>query len=254
MSEKVALISGAAGGIGTAVAERFAEGGWKLVPTDVDPDRLETVSSRLGESVVARIPADIRTAGACREVVADAAESAGRIDSLVCTAGVWTEGAVDDTEEKDWDLVIDVNLKGLFFLVAAAVPHLEKTSGSIVNLSSDAGVQGNTEAAVYCASKGGVSNLTRALALELAPRGVRVNSVCPGDVATPMLDFQAETFGGGDPEGYRRELLANYPQKERARFIRPDEVAELIWFLAQPPAAPITGANLSIDFGLTAGI
>ncbi len=254
MPEQVVLISGAGGGMGAAAAERFAAGGWKVAITDVDADRLEALAARLGDAVAAVIPADIRTADACREAVAAAVDAAGRLDSLVCAAGVWTEGPVDQTLEADWDRVIDVNLKGLYFLVAAAVPHLEESSGSIINLSSDAGVQGNTEAAVYCASKGGVSVLTKALALELAPRGVRVNAVCPGDVATPMLDYQAQTFGGGDPEGYRRSLLSSYPQKDRARFIQPEEVAELIWFLAQPPAVPITGANISIDFGLSAGV
>jgi len=252
--EQVVLISGAGGGMGAAAAERFAEGGWKVAITDVDTDRLEKVSAHLGDAVVATIPADIRGADACRQVVQDAAAATGRLDSLICAAGLWTEGPADETKEEDWDRVIDVNLKGLFFLVASAIPHLEKVGGSIINLSSDAGIQGNAEAAVYCASKGGVSNLTKALALELAPRGVRVNAVCPGDVSTPMLDYQAEAFGGGDPEGYRRSLLSVYPQKERARFIEAEEVAELIWFLAQPPAAPITGANMSIDFGLSAGI
>lgn len=254
MSEQVVLISGAGGGMGAAAAERFVAGGWKVAITDVDSDRLEKLAARLGDGVIASIPADIRGAEACRDVVERTIEAAGRLDSLVCAAGLWTEGPADQTLEEDWDRVIDVNLKGLFFLAASAIPHLEKVDGSIINLSSDAGIQGNTEAAVYCASKGGVSNLTKALALELAPRGVRVNAVCPGDVATPMLDFQAEAFGGGDPEGYRRSLLASYPQKERARFIEPGEVAELIWFLAQAPAAPITGANISIDFGLSAGV
>ncbi len=254
MSEPVVLISGAGGGMGAAAAERFAAGGWKVAVTDIDADRLDQLTARLGDSVVARIPADIRGADACRAVVDETIEAAGRLDSLVCAAGLWTEGPADETLEEDWDRVMDVNLKGLFFLAASAIPHLEKTGGSIINLSSDAGIQGNTEAAVYCASKGGVSNLTKALALELAPRGVRVNAVCPGDVATPMLDFQAEAFGGGDPEGYRRSLLSSYPQKDRARFIEPAEVAELIWFLAQAPAAPITGANISIDFGLSAGV
>jgi len=142
----------------------------------------------------------------------------------------------------------------VFFMSAAAIPHLVKTGGSIVNLSSDAGLQGNTGAAVYCASKGAVSNLTRALALELAPRGVRVNAVCPCDVETPMLSYQAENFGDRNPEAYRRRLLDQYPQAARARFLRPEEVAELIFFLAQPAASGITGANLSIDFGLSAGI
>jgi NAD(P)-dependent dehydrogenase (short-subunit alcohol dehydrogenase family) len=169
----------------------------------------------------------------------------------VNAAGLWTEGPAELTREEDFDRVLDVNLKGLFFLSAAAIPHLEKTGGSIVNLSSDAGIQGNTGAAVYCASKGAVSNLTRALALELAPRGVRVNAVCPGDVDTPMLRGQADA--SSDPAAYVARLLAGYPQKQRARFLRAEEVAELIFYLAQPAAAGITGANLSIDFGVSAG-
>jgi NAD(P)-dependent dehydrogenase (short-subunit alcohol dehydrogenase family) len=147
-----------------------------------------------------------------------------------------------------------VNLKGLFFVTAAAIPHLVASTGCVINVSSDAGIQGNAGAAVYCASKGGVSILTKALALELAPQGVRVNAVCPGDVDTPMLRYQAETFGAGDPASYLDSLLAQYPQGAGARFVRAEEVAELIWYLAQPTAAPITGANLSMDFGLSAGI
>jgi NAD(P)-dependent dehydrogenase (short-subunit alcohol dehydrogenase family) len=147
-----------------------------------------------------------------------------------------------------------VNLKGLYFVTSAAIPHLARTGGSVVNLSSDAGIQGNAGAAVYCASKGGVSILSKALALELAPRGIRVNAVCPGDIDTPMLRGQAANFGGDDPEGYLDRLLAGYPQGAAARFVRPDEVAELVWFLCQPHAAAITGAILSIDFGLSAGI
>jgi NAD(P)-dependent dehydrogenase (short-subunit alcohol dehydrogenase family) len=113
-------------------------------------------------------------------------------------------------------------------------------------------VQGNAGAAVYCASKGGVSNLTRALALELAPAGVRVNAVCPGDVDSPMLRGQAAA--SPDPTAYLDKLLRGYPQGAAARFIAPAEIAELIWFLCQPAAAAITGANISIDFGLSAGI
>jgi NAD(P)-dependent dehydrogenase (short-subunit alcohol dehydrogenase family) len=133
-----------------------------------------------------------------------------------------------------------------------AIPPLDASGGCIVNVSSDAGLWGNREAAIYCASKGGVTVLTKALAVELAPRGVRVNAVCPGDVDSPMIRYQAETFGGGDPEGYLAGLLAAYPQRP-PRFIHPVEVAELITFLVSDRAAPITGAAISIDFGLTAG-
>jgi NAD(P)-dependent dehydrogenase (short-subunit alcohol dehydrogenase family) len=240
------LVTGAAGGIGGAVARRFADGGWTVVASDLpgtDP---------AGDHAV---HADLRTAGGCSALVAAAHAAAGRLDCVVNAAGLWTEGPVEATAEADFDRVLDVNLKGTFFVTAAAVEHLEATGGCVVNLSSDAGVQGNAGAAVYCASKGAVTNLTRALALELAPRGVRVNAVCPGDVDTPMLHGQAADFGGDDPQGYLDDLLRHYPQGPgRARFIRPQEVAELIWFLAQPAAAAITGANVSIDLGLSAGV
>ena len=254
MADPVLLVTGAAGGIGGATARRFAAGGWRVAATDRDAAGLEGLRRDVGEAVTATTSADLREVAACRNVVDAAATAAGRLDCLVNAAGLWTEGPAEDTREEDFDRVLDVNLKGLFFMSAAAIPHLVKTGGSIVNLSSDAGLQGNTGAAVYCASKGAVSNLTRALALELAPRGVRVNAVCPCDVETPMLSYQAENFGDRNPEAYRRRLLDQYPQAARARFLRPEEVAELIFFLAQPAATGITGANLSIDFGLSAGI
>ena len=254
MAEPVLLVSGAAGGIGSATARRFAASGWRVVATDRDAAGLARLTEELGPALAAAPTADLLKVDECRAAVAAAVAATSRLDCLVNAAGLWTEGRADETREADFDRVLGVNLKGLYFLSAAAIPHLETTGGCIVNLSSDAGLQGNAGAAVYCASKGAVSNLTRALALELAPRGVRVNAVCPADVETPMLRYQAETFGGGDPEGYRRRLRENYPQGARARFLRPEEVADLIFYLAQPRAAGITGANVSIDFGLSAGI
>jgi NAD(P)-dependent dehydrogenase (short-subunit alcohol dehydrogenase family) len=249
---RTVLVTGAAGGVGGAVALRFAEGGWDVVVTDVDAIGARRTADAV--SAAAALPGDLRDVETCRAIIVGAVGVTGRLDCLVNCAGVWTEGPTEDTLEADFDRVLAVNLKGTFFLCAAAIPHLERTQGSIVNLSSDAGLQGNAGAAVYCASKGGVSILTKALALELAPRGVRVNAVCPGDVDTPMIRYQAETYGGGDPEAYLQRLLGEYPQGESARFVRADEVAELVWFLAQTHATAITGANLSIDFGLSAGI
>jgi NAD(P)-dependent dehydrogenase (short-subunit alcohol dehydrogenase family) len=178
---------------------------------------------------------------------------AGRLDALVNAAGVWREGPVESFTEEDFDLLIAVNLKAAFFMCAAAIPALRATRGAIVNISSDAGRHGNVGAAAYCASKGGLTNFTRALALDLAPDLVRANVVSPADTATPMLDFQATRYGGGDPASYKAALLAKYPQGGRARFIEPAEVAELVYFLCQPAAAAITGADYSIDFGYTAG-
>ena len=241
----VVLVTGAAGGIGGAVATRFVEGGWRVAAIDILP----VVSS----TEVLGIRADLLDVAQCRFAVAQAVAWAGRLDAVVNAAGLWTEGASADTTEAEWDRVIGVNLKGLYFLTSAAIPHLAASEGCVINLSSDAGIQGNAGAAVYCASKGGVSILTKALALELAPHGIRVNSVCPGDVDSPMLRGQAAVFAPNDQQPYLDKLLAGYPQGSRARFIRPSEIAELIWFLAQPAAAPITGANISADFGLSAG-
>ncbi len=248
--KQVAFITGAAGGIGAATMHRFLVGGWSVVGVDlasvaVPPDSTQDVLE---------VTADLRSVEACRAAVEQGAAWKGRLDAVVNAAGVWTEGPAAATTEQQWDQVIDLNLKGLYFVSVSAIPHLRATSGCIINLSSDAGVQGNAGAAVYCASKGGVCVLTKALALELAQQGVRVNAVCPGDVDSPMLHGQAEQFGTGDPPAYLGRLLAAYPQGAAARFVRTDEVAELIWFLAQPHAAAITGANISIDFGLSAGI
>jgi len=249
---RVVLVTGGAGGIGSAVAARFHAAGWAVRLTDLDDRALAAVAAGLPGSTWRA--ADLRSPAACRELVAWAAAGAGRLDALINVAGVWREGPTAETTEADFDMVFDVNVKGLYFMSSAAVPHLRQTGGLIVNLSSDAGLQGNTGAALYCASKGAVSLFSKALALELAPEGIRVNAVCPGDVASPMLRLQAETYGGGDPQAYYARLLAGYPQgPARARFVTPDEVASLVEYLARPEAAPITGATLSIDFGYSAG-
>ena len=249
---RTVLVTGAAGGIGSAVARRFFASGWRVLLTDSMAGNLARVSREIGDAPY--FAADLTSRAACTATLAWAAGVAPRLDGLVNAAGVWREGPTENASEADFDIVFGVNVRGLYFMTAAAIPALKRSAGFIVNLSSDAGVQGNTGAALYCASKGAVSLFTKALALELAPSGVRVNAICPGDVATPMLEFQANNYGGGDPEGYFQRLLAGYPQGPgRARFIRPEEIAAFIHYLAQPEAAPITGALLSIDFGYSAG-
>lgn len=251
MSKPVVLVTGACGGVGQALVQRFAASGWQVFATDLDDEALR----RLDESkwLAGYRAGDIRQPAECRRVVADAVQATGRLDALVNAAGVWREGPVEACSEEDFDIVLDVNLKGTFFMCSAAIPHLKDSEGAIVNISSDAGRQGNRNAAAYCASKGGVTLLSKTLALDLAPFGVRCNTVSPGDIETPMLRFQAERYGAGDPQGYYRELLAKYPQGDRAAFIQPGEVAELVFFLCQPHARSITGADLAIDRGVSAG-
>lgn len=249
--QPVVLITGAAGGLGRALAQRFHQGNWRVVVTDQNGAGLAQLGHEL--PLAGSITADLRTAEACREVVSRVLGRCGRLDALVNAAGVWREGPVDEFSEEDFDLLMAVNLKAPFFMCSAAIPHLKDSRGAIVNISSDAGHQGNQNAAAYCASKGGLTLLGKTLALDLAPFGVRCNTVSPGDIDTPMLEFQAERYGDGDPQGYYRSLLAKYPQGKTARFVQPGEVAELVYFLCQPGASAITGADLAIDLGLSAG-
>jgi NAD(P)-dependent dehydrogenase (short-subunit alcohol dehydrogenase family) len=254
MSGRTVVVTGAAGGVGAAVTRRFAAAGAALVLGDLDAVALEELCGQVAAlSEVHGVACDVSSVPDVENLVAEAVQATGRIDVLVNAAGLWVEGPAETMTEADWDRVVDVNLKGTFFACSRAIPELKKTEGCIINLSSDCGLVGTPETAVYTASKGGVSLLTKALALELAPHLVRVNAVCPADIMTPMLQYQADTYGGGDPEGYLQRLLRSYAQGDKARFITPEEVAELVFFLASAPASPITGANISIDFGSSAG-
>lgn len=251
---RTALIAGGAGGMGAAIAARLSAAGYAVAIADLAGERLAAAAEKLqaeGRDVLS-VPLDMRKIASCAAAVEAVLGWRGRLDVVVNAAGVWREGEAGTMTEDDWDIVMDVNLKGAFFLIQAAIPHLGP-GASIVNIASDAGLVGNNGASIYCASKGGLVLLTKALALELAPRQIRVNAVCPGDVATPMIEFQAERYGGGDPDGYKAKLLSNYPQGAAARFIRPEEIARMVAYLCEPDAAPITGAALSIDFGVTAG-
>ena len=244
-----ALVTGAAGGVGGAVARRFAEGGWDVVVTDVDAVGARRTADAV--DAVAALPADLRDVAVCRALVADAVGATGQLDCLVNAAGVWTEGPTADTGEADFDRVMGVNLKGLFFVTVAAIPHLVASSGCVVNVSSDAGIQGNAGAAVYCASKGAVSILTKALALELAPQGVRVNAVCPGmgnpDMPTPFLEqFDVERYLQTAPR-------IPYHERGRPRNVDMHDVAEMVVWLLSDAARGCTGADFPVDAGWTAG-
>jgi NAD(P)-dependent dehydrogenase (short-subunit alcohol dehydrogenase family) len=251
VSDRVVLITGGAGGMGRAIARRFAEQGETVVVADIDRDRLSAITDELPG--VGTISADVSNVSACQRMVDDAVSRYGRLDVLVGAAGVWVEGPADTMTESQWDRVLDVNLKGSFFACRYAIPHLVRAGGSIVLIASDYGLVGGPGASIYAASKFGVNGIVRSLALELAPLGVRVNSVCPADVDTPMLAGQARDFGGGDEAGYLDRLLATLPQGPRARFITPEEVAAVVAFLCSPEATPITGACVPMDWGVTAG-
>jgi NAD(P)-dependent dehydrogenase (short-subunit alcohol dehydrogenase family) len=244
-SGKTILIVGGAGGLGRAIAEAFTDAGADIMIAD----QLEGTPQK----GTAFVSCDVRQPLSCSKTIAATIAKFGRLDCLVNAAGLWVEGESSTMTENQWDLVMDVNLKGTFFMCSSAIPELIKTRGQIINIASDAGLMGNAGAAIYCASKGGVVLLTKALALELASQGVRVNAICPCDIETPMLRGQAEVYGGGDPESYRAALHKNYPQGAATRFATPTEIAKFILAIASPDFQPLTGAALSIDFGTTAG-
>lgn len=248
--DKIFLISGAGGGVGSATARLLSNLGAKLALTDANTETLQATALPLGALALV---GDIRSAAACEEIIARTLAVYGRLDGVVNAAGIWVEGPTESATEAEFAACIDVNLKGTFFLCARAIPALASSKGAIVNISSDAGVIGNAGAAIYCASKGGVTVMTKALARELAPRGVRVNALCPSDISSPMLQGQADRYGAGDTQAYFNQLLQHYPQGPSARFLTPEEVALNVAFLFSPAAAAITGATQMLDFGLTAG-
>jgi NAD(P)-dependent dehydrogenase (short-subunit alcohol dehydrogenase family) len=224
--------------MGRAIRERFEDDGDVVVTADL----------RDGD-----IRADVAVPSDCERMVAETLERHSRLDVLVTAAGVWHEGPTRATTEAEWDRVVDINLKGTFFACRHAIPALIDSEGSIVAISSDYGLVGGPGAAVYSASKSGVNGIVRSLAIELAAQGVRVNAVCPADVDTPMLEGQSRDFGNGDEAAYLARLLATLPQGARARFIRPSEIAAVVAFLASAEAAPITGACIPVEWGVTAG-
>ena len=253
--EKTILIVGGTGGVGHATAIKYLKEGTNVMLADINASRLKEDVEKLSvyKGTVHQVSCDIREVADCENTIKETIARFGRLDVLINTAGVWVEGESEKSTEDEWNRVIDINLKGTYFMCSRAIPHLKKTQGCIINLSSDAGLVGNKEAAIYCASKGGVTLISKSLALELAPFQVRVIPLCPSDIKTPMLDDQAKTYGKNDPEGYYKDLLKLYPQAEKARFIEAGEIAETIFFLSSNKALAFTGAPVSIDFGLTSG-
>jgi NAD(P)-dependent dehydrogenase (short-subunit alcohol dehydrogenase family) len=256
MSNRVILITGASGGVGGATAEKFLNDGCNVLMTDVNEkglvDKVSNLQQQHGDRAQGAA-ADITRPDECKRLVAETVEMFGRLDVLVNCAGTIVRGDPAEMTEHDWDFCVDVNLKGTFFMCASAIPELKKSAGNIVNVASDAGVQGIVDHAIYCASKFGVVGMTKSMALELAPDGVRANSVCPSDIMSPMLMREAES-SGKDPEVHLAENLATYPQGNQSRYIQPNEVANILFFIASDEASMITGAAVNMDFGSSAGL
>jgi meso-butanediol dehydrogenase / (S,S)-butanediol dehydrogenase / diacetyl reductase len=241
-----ALVTGASSGIGAAIARRFAEAGYRVLATGRNGERLEALCA--GFAGMERVEADLTSAAECERVVAHCVERLGRLEVLVNNAGIYHRRTVEATSDEEWRQTLAVNLDAPFYLSRAALPHLRASRGCIINIASDWGLKGGRDAAAYCASKGGLVLMTRAMALDHAREGIRVNAICPGDVDTPMLEQEAAVDGLSHAEALQRYGR----QSPTGRVTTADEVAALAVFLASPDAAQITGAALPIDGGNTA--
>jgi NAD(P)-dependent dehydrogenase (short-subunit alcohol dehydrogenase family) len=244
--DKAVLVTGGTRGIGAATVRAFVAAGARVA---VNGHSMQSTQRMLAEldAGAAAAPGDIGTVAGCRAAVDAALSAFGGLDVLVNNAGVFREVLMEDSNEAFWDQTININLKGTFFASQAALPSLRQRRGNIVNVASESGMMGNPRCTVYCASKGGVVNLTRAMAIELAP-DVRVNAVCPGPIETDMTRTGAPA--GVDYERYHADLT-QYPYLKRIG--TPEEVAQAILYLASDAAAFVTGAMLSIDGGSTVG-
>jgi NAD(P)-dependent dehydrogenase (short-subunit alcohol dehydrogenase family) len=251
MDGHVAIVTGAASGIGRATALRLCREGAKVTVVDIDPEwgqeTVRLIDKEGGEAMFAR--ADVTREGEVHAAV-DATKGAyGKIDVLVNNAGIALVAKIVDTTEAQWDRILNTNLKSAFLMSKHVIPHLVSNGGgAIVNTASDAGIVGFANLSAYCASKGGIIQLTRALALEYGAHNVRVNAVAPtSTLHTRMLDHLFATVA--NPDAVHKSLANAHPLK---RLGTAEEVAELITFLASPRAAYITGAVYPIDGGITA--
>ena len=245
LRDRIALVTGAASGIGAATARRFAREGAAVAINDAKPEGLEAVAGeiRAAGAKALVLPGDVTKKGDCERLVQDVTRTFGRLDILINNAGINRDAMAAKMTEEQWDAVLSVNLKGTFLCAQAALPGMrERAWGRVVNTSS-IGSLGNIGQANYAASKAGVIGLTKTLALEYAKYGVTVNAIAPGPVMTAML--------AGVPDAIRERIIAQVPV---GRIASPDEIACVHVFLASDEASFITGQVIFADGGMSVGI
>src|SRR5579862_7790253 len=251
LHNKVALITGGTSGIGEAAALLFSREGARVAIAGRSPERGHRVVNAIEQAgaQVIFLECDVRSAEHCRHAVEQTITAFGRLDVLFNNAGVYYPHTALDCTEEEWDLQIDINLKGTFLMSKYALPPMiAQGGGVIINNSSGWGLVGGDAAVAYCASKGGVVLLTKAMAIDHGRQGIRINCLCPGDVDTPMLTGDA-ILRGLQFDSY----LANCANRPMGRYGMPDEIAKAALFLASDESSFVTGATLAVDGGGTAG-
>jgi NAD(P)-dependent dehydrogenase (short-subunit alcohol dehydrogenase family) len=245
-ANKVVFVTGATSGIGHAVAVKFAAASARVVALGRDQAALREVEIAIknagGEALVLTV--DVTNVGETQRAIEETINNFGGLDVLVNAAGHISTGSIENTSLAAWDAMMNVNLRAVFQLMQIAAPHLIRTKGNIVNISSVTGLRSFPGVLAYCVSKAGVDQLTRCAALELAPQGVRVNAVNPGVVLTEI-----HKRGGMSEENYENFLEHSKTTHPIGRVGDPKEIAELVFYLASEKASWITGATYQIDGG-----
>ena len=247
LKNKVAIITGGASGIGKATAILFAEHGAKIVVADIDENGANQTVTDIHDAgnEAIYVQTDVTISDNTERMVTETVSTYGKLDILLSSAGIAMRLPVADLPEADWHRCLDVNLTGVYLCAKAAIPEMRRNGGgSIINLSSIYGLVGADVRAAYVASKGGVTNLTRGMALDYAEENIRINCICPGFVETPLVAGVVKT-----PQEYRN-LADRHPMR---RLAQPEEIAYGALYLASDESAFVTGIALPIDGGYTAG-
>ncbi len=251
LAMKTTLITGAASGIGLATARHLAQSGFRVCLCDINAPRLMTVAQDIGAAL--SIPLDVTDEASWHRVVHEVRASVNTVDGVVHSAGVSAAATIEETSLEEWRRVHTVNLDGAFLATKHGTELIGDAGGAIVHIASASGVRPTAGAAAYCSSKAAVRMLTRVAALELKPRGIRVNCICPAGVRTPMWEsmdfFKAAVERLGSVDAAYREM----EEQGGSRFAFPEDIAATVAFLLSDAAKLMTGAELVLDDGFTLG-